>query len=420
MVRTKPTIITGRVTGNPLKHLRVSDIRGIAQLATQATAGVTRIVEGVHQAVLGTVGFRSIAHGHTGGFTRLVYTSIHAVTRLLGKGVDTVLATLQRQLELDEEATPGSHERETMLAILNGVLGDHLLASNNPLTTRMSLRYLSKALNWPALPEITEATGKVLLLVHGLCMNDLQWQAQDKGRVVSHGETLALALAYSPIYVRYNSGLHISLNGRELSAHLEQLIAHWPVPIEELTVVAHSMGGLLIRSALYYARQQNLLWPDYLKSIVFLGTPHHGAPLERAGNWIDALLDTTPFTAPFARLGKLRSAGITDLRYGFLLDEDWQGRDRFKRQTDTRKQVPLPEGVACYTIAATTAGRRGIMADRLVGDGLVPLLSALGQHHDAPRSLGFAKNSQRIYFHMKHIELLSSQEVSLQLLKWLK
>ena len=401
---------------NLLKHLRASDIRGIAQLATQATAGVTRIVEGVHQSVWRTVGFRGNTSGQTSGITGLVYASIHAVTQLLGKGVDTALATLQPSLE---SAEAGSQKREAFLAALNGILGDHLLASNNPLATPMSLRYRGEALNWPASPSTPEATGKVLLLIHGLCMNDLQWQTQDKGQIVDHGETLASALSLTPVYVRYNSGLHISQNGQELSEQLEQLLTNWPVPMEELTVVAHSMGGLLIRSAVHYAHQHALRWPELLKSIVFLGTPHHGAPLERAGNRIDALLGSTPFTAPFARLGKLRSAGITDLRYGFLLDDDWQGRDRFQRKTDTRRRVTLPEGVACYAIAATRAASRSILADRLIGDGLVPLRSALGQHHNAELTLKFSKSSQRIFFRTKHIELLRSSEVTRQILKWL-
>jgi pimeloyl-ACP methyl ester carboxylesterase len=211
--------------------------------------------------------------------------------------------------------------------------------------------------------------------------------------------------------------LHTSQNGRELSARLEQMVTQWSTPIEELTVVAHSMGGLLIRSAFHYAKQEALRWPGHLKNIVFLGTPHHGAPLEQAGNWVDVILSSTPYTAPFARLGRLRSAGITDLRYGHVLDEDWHGHDRFHRKPDNRQVVPLPEGVACYTVAATRAAKRGALANRLIGDGLVPLNSALGQHDDARRNLMFA--SQRIDYRMNHTELLSSPEVTRQIVQWL-
>jgi hypothetical protein len=162
-----------------------------------------------------------------------------------------------------------------------------------------------------------------------------------------------------------------------------------------------------------------MLWPKLLKNIVFLGTPHHGAPLERAGNWVDVILGSTPYTNPFAKLGQLRSAGITDLRYGHVLDQDWQGHDRFRRKPDSRQHLPLPKGVACFTVAATLAGQRGAMAERLVGDGLVPLNSALGLHDDTRRNLIFPKSLQWVTYRMNHMELLSRPEVSRQIVHWL-
>ena len=176
---------------------------------------------------------------------------------------------------------------------------------------------------------------------------------------------------------------------------------------------------MLIRSACHYAKQDALRWTDHLENIVFLGTPHHGAPLERAGNWVDVILESTPYTAPFAKLGQLRSAGITDLRYGHVLDEDWHGHDRFRRRSDSRQIVPLPEDVTCYTVAATTAAQQGVLANCLIGDGLVPLNSALGQHDDARRNLVFAQESQWIAYRMNHMELLTSPQVTRQLVQWL-
>lgn len=402
------------------KHLHLSDLRGIARLATQATAGVTHIVEGVHQSVWDAIGLPSgRAPGRTNGITGLVYRSVHGVTHLVGKSVDVALAGLHPLLELAEETRPGSPQRAAALAALNGVLGDHLISSKNPLAISMSLRYQGEALEWRNPSPMPEATGKVLVLIHGLCMNDLQWRTESDGRVVDHGEALASALDYTPIYLRYNSGLHTSQNGRRLSALLEQLATHWPTPIEELTVVAHSMGGLLTRSAFHYGQKDALHWPDHLKKIVFLGTPHHGAPLERAGNWVDNALASTPYTAPFARLGHMRSAGITDLRYGHLLDEDWRGHDRFQRKPDTRQIAPLPQDVACYTVAATTAAKRSALANHLIGDGLVPLRSALGQHNEERRSLVFAQTSQHIAYRTNHMALLNSPEVTRQMVQWL-
>ena len=461
---------------SPLKHLRASDARAVAQLATLATTGVVNIAEGVHQSVWQTLGASGgQAPGQTGGLTGLVYLSLRGVTRLVGKGLDALLLRLQPVFDAADHALPETPQREAVLAALNGVLGDRLAESHSPLTTLMTLRHDGAPLDWQALPSGLNVTRKVLVLIHGLCMNDLQWQtrgktpetasgttpgttpgttlsttlqaaqhpdenAQTTGDVLfDHGAVLASALGYTPVYVRYNTGLHTSQNGAEFSNLLEQLVTHWPAPVEEISVVAHSMGGLVTRSAVHQATQKAtaqfgksgefgktgtsgkavLRWPSLLKNIVFLGTPHHGAPLERAGNWVDVLLGSTRYSKPFARLAQLRSAGITDLRYGHVLDGDWQGHDRFRKKPDSRVHVPLPESVACFTVAATTAAKQGSVTDRLIGDGLVPLHSALGLHDDPQRSLHFAKKSQLIAYRTNHLQLLSSQEVAQQMVAWL-
>jgi pimeloyl-ACP methyl ester carboxylesterase len=230
---------------------------------------------------------------------------------------------------------------------------------------------------------------------------------------------LASELGYSPVYLRYNSGLHISTNGRALATRLEQLLDNWPVPLDELSIVAHSMGGLVSRSANHYAVQQGLRWPERLKSMIFLGTPHHGAPLEKAGNGMDMLLSSTPYTRPFAALGRIRSAGITDLRYGYIVDEDWHGRDRFKWRPDRREAVPLPEGVACHAVAGALAAGNTYLANRLAGDGLVPVRSALGLHSDAQKNLSFSPSSQWVAHQVNHLGLLDSPKVTRKLLDWL-
>jgi pimeloyl-ACP methyl ester carboxylesterase len=401
--------------------MRISDMRGIVQLATQATSGVTRIVEGVHQSVWSTMGFPGgNAPGKTRGITGLVYRTVHDVTRLTGKGADTMMAGLQQLFESAESATPGTPRREGFLSVLNGVMGDRLVEDNSPFAIPMSLRYREETLNWQSPVPPADTSNKVLLLIHGLCMDDLQQHGQRTNNAAEHGEALASALDYSPVYLRYNSGLHISQNGRELSDQLEQLVTCWPRAIEDLSVIAHSMGGLLIRSALHHAKQEGLHWPERVGNIVFLGTPHHGAPLERAGNWLDVILGATPYTKPFTALGQLRSAGITDLRYGNVLHEDWHGHDRFHLKPDTRRLTLLPETVGCHTVAATLAEKRGALTDHLVGDGVVPLRSALGQHKVAVRSLSFATSSQLIAYRTSHMDLLSSPEVLDQIVQWLK
>ncbi len=407
-----------------LRHLRASDIRGAAHLATQTTAGVTRIAEGVHRSILNTMGIPGGREaGRTRGLTALVYRSVHDGALLLGKGVDTVMARLQPFLESTERTQVETPQREAFLAALNGVMGDRLAADGSPFATPMTLRHRGKELDLSSMASSTHTTGKILLLVHGLCMNDLQWrrqrQRQTEEHIFDHGENLESALGYTPVYLRYNSGLHVSLNGLKLSLLLEKLAAHWPTPIEELAVLAHSMGGLVIRSAVHSGAQEGLSWPSSLKKIVFLGTPHHGAPLEKAGNWVDVILGSTPYSTPFAKLGQLRSPGITDLRYGHVVDEDWQGHERFRRMPDRRAIVPLPKDVACFTVAAITAAKRSSLADRLIGDGLVPPDSALGRHKDPKRNLLFEDDSQLVVYRTNHIELLDSPEVGRQVITWL-
>ena len=409
---------------SPLQHLRPSDLRAAAQLAVQATRGVTTMAEGVHHAVLGTMGLAGGKAGQqTSGLTGFVYRTVHGVTELVGKGLQAAFTKLEPTLADLVDAPPDTPEREAVLAALNGVLGDQLEQSHNPLATPMTLRYRGRVLNPSALPAMPQATGKLVLLIHGLCMNELQWipgKPTTDGRAAADiGAALASELGYTPVYLRYNTGRHTSQNGRELAGMLEQLLAHWPVPVEDFTVVVHSMGGLVIRSAIHSAQQHNWRWPQQLKIIAFLGTPHHGAPLERAGNWIDVLLGVTAFSKPFAKLGQLRSAGITDLRYGFVLESDWANQDRFKRKPDSRQPLPLPEGVACYTVAATLAKPRSLLAERLVGDGLVPLRSALGQHDTPEHNLHFAKDRQTVVYRMNHMEMLCSPVVRDQVLTWL-
>ncbi len=406
-----------------VRNLTLTDLRGAARLAIHATTGVTEIVEGVHRSITDTLGLQGGASpGRTRGITGLVYRSVHGTTRLVGGAIDLTLAGLDALAEAEGSAPAPT--RLTALAALNGVIGDRLAADDNPLALPMTLHYEGRTVDWQQTPIVPASSGKILLLVHGLCMNDRQWRSERAGQTVDHGAALAQAHDYAPVYVRYNSGLHISQNGRALAMQLERLLTQWPAPLEELAVVAHSMGGLVMRSALYYGEQARMHWPRYLKHIVFLGTPHHGAPLERIGNWVDTLLAATPYTAPFAALGQVRSAGITDLRYGQLVDEDWRGRNRFRRRPDERQIVPLPQQVACYTIAATTTATRNpikdyLLADLALGDGLVPLPSALGEHEESHRRLAPGRDGEVILFQTHHLALLHDPRVRRQIVAWL-
>jgi len=182
--------------------------------------------------------------------------------------------------------------------------------------------------------------------------------------------------------------------------------------VKEIVILAHSMGGLVARSACHYGAEAGQPWLARLSKMVFLGTPHHGAPLERGGNWVHVLTELSAYSAPFSRLAKIRSAGITDLRHGSLLDEDWRERDRFAHGAPLPGVVPAPASVRCYAIAAVIGKGDGGLA----GDGLVPLDSALGRHPDPGRCLDL---EPWVLPQANHMQLLSSDAVGTRLLGWL-
>ncbi len=219
-------------------------------------------------------------------------------------------------------------------------------------------------------------------------MNDLQWQRNGH----DHGERLAADLGYTPLYLHYNSGRHISTNGRELAELLEETIAHWPVADRASSrILGHSLGGLLARSACHYAMQAKHTWPAKLGKIVFLGTPHHGSPLERHGNW---------FQAAFGHHALHRAAGATLASCAARASPTCATAICSTRTgstviASTSTATPAAPAACRVTSPATPwrrpwDGERNDLKDRWLGDGLVPLDSALGVHRDPERCLSFA------------------------------
>jgi pimeloyl-ACP methyl ester carboxylesterase len=389
-----------------LNRTHISDLRGAARMAFDASAGIAGLVENMHrtiQKVRAPLGAPTTEA--TRGITGFVYRSVSGGLRLVGRGIDFGLAPVVALLP-EGESTP---VRDAYLSAINGVFGDYLAGTGNPLALEMILRHRGRQVD-PANPVqglaeagSAEPTRKLLVLVHGLCLNDLQWTREGH----NHGEALANELGFTPLYLRYNTGLRVADNGRGLSDLLETLLASWPQPVDELVIIGHSMGGLVARSAVHHARELRQAWPKHLHKMVFLGTPHHGAPLERGGHRLDFVMELSPYSAPFTRLGKQRSAGITSLRHGTITHGPHQC-------------VPLPAGIKCYAAAATLGSKRDLLAERLVGDGLVPLDSALGRHKDPAQTLAFPKQHQWVGHGIGHLELLNRAEVYAQLHEWLR
>ena len=389
-------------------------LQGFTRLVTDATIGVTDLVEAMHKRVvhppfLPSTPIQNLITNIAG----ITYNNIRWSTQFIGRNFDKLLGQLAPMLG----EIKSTDEKEAMRSVLNGVVGDYLEEKENPLKITMQFRHLSKAI--PLNPKSIDAAyptinGKILLMVHGSCMNDIQWTRKEH----NHGSALANELGKTPIYLHYNSGRHISSNGKNLSELLEKLLLSWTVPVEELFIMAHSMGGLVTRSALHYGLQEKKNWTKHLKKIVFLGTPHHGAPLERTGNYLDLILESIPYVKPFARLGKIRSAGVTDLRYGNLIDEDWQDKDRFELQGDQRQFIPLPKRITFYNIAAAVGKPSDSISSQMIGDGLVDIKSALGQHKDPSKNLNFKDENTWIAYETTHLDLLDSPKVYAKIKTW--
>ena len=235
-------------------------LRGAAKLTVDALIGVVDIVESMHRRISTLGGL--LANGQlerTSGLTGFVYSNIRTVATLLGEGLDMALKRFTSELEEIES----SQTRQALLAALNGVIGDYLETSNNPLAIDMTLRQNGQP--WTVDEQaLQRADGRVLLMIHGSCGNDLLWLRNNH----NHGTNLADEFGFVPVYLHYNSGRHISENGSELSDLLEAVVTEYP-EIQKLAILAHSMGGLVARSAYFYAEKADHTWPNKLKNSSF-------------------------------------------------------------------------------------------------------------------------------------------------------
>ncbi|BAL94769.1 PGAP1-like alpha/beta domain-containing protein [Rubrivivax gelatinosus] len=392
----------------------LADLRGLVQLGIDAGVGIAGIAEQLHGTILAGRAPLGVPHeGGTRGLTGFVYGRVRGGIRLAGRGVDGLL----KRLETEPPAASAA-SREAVLAAVNGLWGDHLAASGNPLAITMSLRFAGRRLGLgreALAAAFPDAGTRAVVLVHGLCMNDLQWQRQG----YHHGQLLAQALDCPVLAVHYNSGLHVSHNGAHLADLLERLARDWPRPGLRLSLVGHSMGGLVARSAIAHAERHHQAWRERLQALVCLGTPHQGALLERAGQLVDAALGASPYLAPFARLLGVRSAGINDLRWGHVRDEDWCGHGAGGPARDHRVPTPLPDGVPVYLVAATTVAEPRGLRHAVLGDGLVTVASAWGEHRDPALALAVPASRKRLVTQAGHWDLLSRAEVAEALCGWL-
>ncbi|MDT7800950.1 MAG: hypothetical protein QOI78_4383 [Actinomycetota bacterium] len=244
------------------------------------------------------------------------------------------------------------------------------------------------------------ATGQLVVFLHGLVETERCWF-----RGADFGARLAGDLGTTSVHVRYNSGRHVSENGGDLVTLLTRLIAAWPVPVTDIVLIGHSMGGLVARSALYQAQEQDVPWFSRVSRLVCLGTPHNGAPLERRVAQVAGLLGKSPLAAPLARLLAIRSDGIRDLGHGYVHESQWTAGAEFRRRPEN------DAGLRRLFVSATLSRTEGSIWGRLVGDLLV-----------APVTRGDLTEDADIVWlgGLNHFSLLHDDAVYETLLGWLR
>ncbi|HEV7976510.1 alpha/beta hydrolase [Amycolatopsis sp.] len=386
---------------------------GAARLLSDTAGGITGTVQRMHRAiarrafgVAGDVALPAKAlHDSVSG---LVYGSVRTGIAMGGAVVEAasrVAGTLRPEGTLVE-----SPVGQATTGVLNGAFGARAEIRGDLLPSRMTLRvdHRRVPIDTAALAEAyPDASGKLVVFLHGLIETERWWFRAERP---DFGTRLTADLGTSQVYFRYNTGKHISENGRELTAVLTELVGAWPVPVTGIVLIGHSMGGLVTRSAVHQAAE--LPWLPLVTRLVCLGVPHTGAPLERGANLAAWALRRFEESAPLGDLLALRSPGVKDLRYGFLHEEQWTGGDPDAvRRTDTPVDTFLPEGVRQYFLAATLARSENSLLARGLGDLLVMPKSAVDTAQVAER---------RWVGGMNHFDLMHRDEVYRTLLEWLR
>jgi pimeloyl-ACP methyl ester carboxylesterase len=403
--------------------MRSAEVMAIGELAGRTLAGAGTMVRDLHMAVAERA-FTAAGPGGAparavhDGVADAVYGGVRTALEALPRGAGSAFA---RSASHDAPALAQSSRGSLALAALNAYVGDALAASDSELALAMTLRHRGAdvPLDRDALARaLPDAGSRVAIFVHGLGETDASWRLRADSRRPGYGACLRRDLGHTPIELRYNTGLHISDNGRALAALLEDLYEAWPVAVEEIVIVGHSMGGLVARSACHYGRGEGHAWTGAVRHVFCLGSPHLGAPLEKGVNALGWALGRVPETRPLANVLNVRSAGIKDLRYGSCAEEDWCDCDPDELLTDRCTDVPLLPGARFYFVAATLSASPRAPLGAMLGDLLVRVPSASGAGRR--RQIGFAIDDGHHVGGLTHFDLLNHSAVYDQIRAWIE
>jgi pimeloyl-ACP methyl ester carboxylesterase len=374
---------------------------GIAERAFRGVGPASRPVQIIHDTL-----------------SRRAYDALSSGAALLGRAVDVAM----EQRGIGEEVVLSTTRRgSAVIAALNGLVGDRLERSGSDLHQPASVRVDGEAVALDAgslSAAFPAATSRLVVFLHGLMGNEFYWDLGGAHPGDTYGARLASDLGCTPIYLRYNTGLHVSENGLAVATLLEELMQAWPVEVQEVALVGHSMGGLIARSACHQGSESGRCWTARVRHVVSLGTPHLGAPLEQGAHVAAEALHRLPETRMLGAFLRRRSAGIRDLRHGSLVDEDWRDRDPNALREAACKEVPLLQGATHFFVSATITRSPHHPLGRLLGDILVLTPSAAGRGRT--RRIPFQAEHGHHVSPAHHLALLNHPEVYERLREWLQ
>ena len=374
---------------------------GIAERAFRGVGPAARPVQVIHDTL-----------------SRRAYDAISAGAERLGLAAD---AAMERRGIGQEVQLSTTRRGSAVIAALNGLVGDRLERSSSDLHQPASVRADGEAVALDAgtlSAAFPNATGRLVVFLHGLMGNEFYWDWGGAHPGDTYGARLAADLGCTPIYLRYNTGLHVSENGLAVAALLEELMQAWPVEVQEVALVGHSMGGLIARSACHQGSESGRRWTARVRHVVSLGTPHLGAPLEQGAHVAAEALHALPETRMLGAFLRRRSAGIRDLRHGSLVDEDWRDRDPNALRAAACKEVPLLPAATHFFVSATITRSPHHPLGRLLGDILVLTPSATGRGRT--RRIPFQAEHGHHVSPAHHLALLNHPEVYERLREWLQ
>jgi pimeloyl-ACP methyl ester carboxylesterase len=390
-----------------------AELRAASRLGGRAFAEVVSRIEQVHQAVAGRA-FGPVRQA--GAPARLIHDAVakgvYLTIRSAGMAAGAMSGEIASLAGAGGQPAAAAPRGNLALAALNAVAGDQLGSDLAPLAIRMAARAggCDVELTGEELAAVfPQATPRLAVFVHGLAETDDSWRRRSAD-CLPFGPRLQAEFGYSPVYIRYNTGRHVSDNGRDLAALLDGLLAAWPARADEILLVGHSMGGLVIRSACHYGQQSPAAWTQRVRHVFYLGAPHLGAPLARAAGLAGWALGRAAETRPFVTLVNGSSSGIKDLRHGYILEDDWADCDLDSCIRDHRSDAALLGGANHYAISATVTANPGSALGGVVGDLLVQPASAHGQRAGW-QHIPFPVESRHRLGGMHHFDLLNHPAV---------